>query len=408
MKKWKKIVAGGVALLSVATLAACSGNQSSDTTLKLWVPTGAKNSYSATVKEFEKNNKGIKIEVKESNDSKAQEVVSKDAAAAADVFSMPHDQLGQLVEAKIIQPIPDKYVKEVKANNVENAVTGAQYKGKTYAFPFGVESQVLLYNKDKLSAEDVKSYETMTSKAKFGTSLNEVNAYAIAPLMLSVGNKLFGENGEDAKGTNWANEKGVAVMQWLADQKNNSGFVNVPDNEAVSKFGNGAVDAIETGPWNYPDAVKALGKDKMGVAVYPTVKIGDQEVQQKAFMGVKLYAVNQAPAKGNAKRIAAAYKLASYLTAKDSQANQFKTRSIVPSNKEVQASSAVTSDPLAKVVATMTSSSDYTVVMPKISQMSTFWNVSAPLLSGPYSGKIAPADYMAKLKQFDEDLAATK
>lgn len=408
MKKWKKIVAGGVALLSVATLAACSGNQSSDTTLKLWVPTGAKNSYSATVKEFEKNNKGIKIEVKESNDSKAQEVVSKDAAAAADVFSMPHDQLGQLVEAKIIQPIPDKYVKEVKANNVENAVTGAQYKGKTYAFPFGVESQVLLYNKDKLSAEDVKSYETMTSKAKFGTSLNEVNAYAIAPLMLSVGNKLFGENGEDAKGTNWANDNGVAVMQWLADQKNNSGFVNVPDNEAVSKFGNGTVDAIETGPWNYPDAVKALGKDKMGVAVYPTVKIGDQEVQQKAFMGVKLYAVNQAPAKGNAKRIAAAYKLASYLTAKDSQANQFKTRSIVPSNKQVQSSSAVTSDPLAKVVATMTSSSDYTVVMPKISQMSTFWNVSAPLLSGPYSGKIAPADYMAKLKQFDEDLAATK
>lgn len=248
----------------------------------------------------------------------------------------------------------------------------------------------------------------MTSKAKFGNSFNEVNAYSVAPLMLSVGNTLFGANGEDAKGTNWANEKGVAVMQWLADQKNNSGFVNVPDNEAVSKFGNGAVDAIETGPWNYPDAVKALGKDKMGVAVYPTVKIGDQEVQQKAFMGVKLYAVNQAPAKGNAKRIAAAYKLASYLTSKDSQANQFKTRSIVPSNKQVQSSSAVTSDPLAKVVATMTSSSDYTVVMPKISQMSTFWNVSAPLLSGPYSGKIAPADYMAKLKQFDEDLAATK
>ncbi|EMP71564.1 maltose ABC transporter substrate-binding protein [Streptococcus sobrinus DSM 20742 = ATCC 33478] len=56
----------------------------------------------------------------------------------------------------------------------------------------------------------------------------------------------------------------------------------------------------------------------------------------------------------------------------------------------------------------MTSSSDYTVVMPKISQMSTFWNVSAPLLSGPYSGKIAQADYMTKLQQFDKDLAAAK
>ena len=206
----------------------------------------------------------------------------------------------------------------------------------------------------------------------------------------------------------WANDNGVAVMKWLAAQKSNPGFVNVPDDSAVSKFGNGDVAAIETGPWNYPDAVKALGEDKIGVAVYPKVKIGDQEVQQKAFMGVKLYAVNQKPAKGNKERIIAAYKLASFLTSEKSQENQFATRSIVPSNKNVQASEAVTSDPLAKAVAEMTGSSDHTVVMPKISQMGTFWNLAAPLLSGPYSGKIAEADYMAKLEQFDKDLAESK
>ena len=125
-------------------------------------------------------------------------------------------------------------------------------------------------------------------------------------------------------------------------------------------------------------------------------------------MGVKLYAVNQKPAKGNKDRIIAAYKLASFLTSEKSQENQFATRSIVPSNKNVQASEAVTSDPLAKAVAEMTGSSDYTVVMPKISQMSTFWNLAAPLLSGPYSGKIAEADYLAKLEQFDTDLAESK
>ncbi len=414
MKKWSKVVTSGVALLSAATLVACSSGEKADTaksgevTLKLWVPTESKKSYKDTVAAFEKENKGVKVEVVESEDPKAQELVSKDPEAAADVFSMPHDQLGGLVESGIIQPVSDKYAAEIAENNVENAVVGAQYKGKTYAFPFGVESQVLFYNKEKLSEEDVKSYEAITSKDKFGASLESVNAYAFAPLMLSVGNTLFGETGEDATATNWANDNGVAVMKWLAAQKSNKGFVNVPDDAAVSKFGNGDVAAIETGPWNYPDSVKALGEDKMGVTVYPKVKIGGQEVQQKAFMGVKLYAVNQKPAKGNKERIIAAYKLASFLTSEESQENQFATRSIVPSNKNVQASEAVAADPLAKAVAEMTGSAEYTVVMPKISQMGTFWNSAAPLLSGPYSGKIAEADYMAKLEQFDKDLAESK
>lgn len=415
MKKntWKKVVTSGVALASIATLAACSSNGSKESTssdkvsLKLWVPTDAKESYEATVKAFEKA-EGVSVKIVESNDSKAQENVKKDPEKAADVFSLPHDQLGQLVESGVIQEIPEKYATEVADNNVENAVAGAQYKGKTYAFPFGVESQVLFYNKSKLSADDVKSYETITSKATFGASLKEVNAYATAPLMLSVGNTLFGEDGETVDGTNWGNDKGVAVMQWLADQKDNKGFVNVTDAEAVSKFGDGTVAAIETGPWNYSAAEEAVGKDNLGIAVYPTVTIGGDTVQQKAFMGVKLYAVNQAPAKGDAKRIAASYKLAAYLTNAESQENQFKTRNIIPSNKEVQSSDAVTSNELAKAVSSMTGSADYTTVMPKLNQMTTFWTESASLLSGPYSGKIAPADFLAKLQQFDKDLAATK
>lgn len=415
MKKntWKKVVTSGVALASIATLAACSSNGSKESTssdkvsLKLWVPTDAKESYEATVKAFEKA-EGVSVKIVESNDSKAQENVKKDPEKAADVFSLPHDQLGQLVESGVIQEIPEKYATEVADNNVENAVAGAQYKGKTYAFPFGVESQVLFYNKSKLSADDVKSYETITSKATFGASLKEVNAYATAPLMLSVGNTLFGEDGETVDGTNWGNDKGVAVMQWLADQKDNKGFVNVTDAEAVSKFGDGTVAAIETGPWNYSAAEEAVGKDNLGIAVYPTVTIGGDTVQQKAFMGVKLYAVNQAPAKGDAKRIAASYKLAAYLTNAESQENQFKTRNIIPSNKEVQSSDAVTSNKLAKAVSSMTGSADYTTVMPKLNQMATFWTESASLLSGPYSGKIAPADFLAKLQQFDKDLAATK
>ena len=115
-----------------------SSSSSSDKTIKLWVPTGAKASYEEIVKKFE-DESGYKVNIIESNDSKAQENVKKDPEKAADVFSLPHDQLGQLVESGVIQEIPDDYAKEISEQATEQAIAGAHYNGKTYAFPFGFE-----------------------------------------------------------------------------------------------------------------------------------------------------------------------------------------------------------------------------------------------------------------------------
>lgn len=421
MKKkntWKKLFLAGAGLtLASSVLVACSNSSSSesssssssDKTIKLWVPTGAKASYEEIVKKFE-DESGYKVNIIESNDSKAQENVKKDPEKAADVFSLPHDQLGQLVESGVIQEIPDDYAKEISEQATEQAITGAQYNGKTYAFPFGIESQVLFYNKSKLSADDVKNYETITTKATFGDTFKSMNAYDTAPLFMSVGDTLFGENGETVDGTNWANEAGVSVLEWIADQKNNSGFVNTTAENTMSKFGDGSVAAIETGPWDLSAAQEAVGKDNLGIAVYPKINIGGKDVQQKAFLGVKLFAVNQAPAGSDTDRIAASYKLASMLTSEESQENQFtyEGRNIIPSNKAVQKSDKVQSDELAQAVITMASSSDYTVVTPKLSQMTTFWTESAALLSDVYNGKIQSSEYLTKLQEFDADLAAAK
>lgn len=415
---WKKLFLAGAGLtLASSVLVACSNSSSSesssssssDKTIKLWVPTGAKASYEEIVKKFE-DESGYKVNIIESNDSKAQENVKKDPEKAADVFSLPHDQLGQLVESGVIQEIPDNYAKEISEQATEQAITGAQYNGKTYAFPFGIESQVLFYNKSKLSADDVKNYETITTKATFGDTFKSMNAYDTAPLFMSVGDTLFGENGETVDGTNWANEAGVSVLEWIADQKNNSGFVNTTDENTMSKFGDGSVAAIETGPWDLSAAQEAVGKDNLGIAVYPKINIGGKDVQQKAFLGVKLFAVNQAPAGSDTDRIAASYKLASMLTSEESQENQFtyEGRNIIPSNKTVQKSDKVQSDELAQAVITMASSSDYTVVTPKLSQMTTFWTESAALLSDVYNGKIQSSEYLTKLQEFDADLAAAK
>ena len=413
----KKYLLSGVMLGATAlTLAACgsgsgekkASGSSDKTDVTLWITTDSKKFYTKVLEDFEKDNPDIHVKVVETEDAKAQENVKKDPSSAADVFALPHDQLGQLVDSGVIQEIPEKYVDEIKADQSETALAGATYKDKVYAFPYGIESQVLYYNKKMLNEDQVSSYENITKEATFGANLKAVDAYKIGPLFMSVGDKLFGDTGEDVKGTDWNNPAGVSVLQWIADQKDNSGFVNVGD-DYISQFENEKIAAFESGPWDKEKAIEAVGEDNLGIAVYPKMTIGGNEVQQKAFLGVKLYAGNQAPADGDSKKIAADYKLASYLSSEAVQEAQFKdeTRNIIPSNTTIQEADYVTNDELANAVVTM-SGSDYSVVMPKIPEMTNFWTASAAVLSDTYNGKIKPDQYQAKLDQLVKDISGDK
>lgn len=413
----KKYLLSGVMLgATTLTLAACgsgsgekkASGSSDKTDVTLWITTDSKKFYTKVLEDFEKDNPDIHVKVVETEDAKAQENVKKDPSSAADVFALPHDQLGQLVDSGVIQEIPEKYVDEIKSAQSETALAGATYKDKVYAFPYGIESQVLYYNKKMLNENQVSSYENITKDATFGANLKAVDAYKIGPLFMSVGDKLFGDTGEDVKGTDWNNSAGISVLQWIADQKNNSGFINVGD-DYISQFENEKIAAFESGPWDKEKAIEAVGKDNLGIAVYPKITIGGNEVQQKAFLGVKLYAVNQAPANGDSKKIAADYKLASYLSSEAVQEAQFKdeTRNIIPSNTTIQEADYVTNDELANAVVTM-SGSDYSVVMPKIPEMTNFWTASAAVLSDTYNGKIKPDQYQAKLDQLVKDISGDK
>lgn len=413
----KKYLLSGVMLGATAlTLAACgsgsgekkASGSSDKTDVTLWITTDSKKFYTKVLEDFEKDNPDIHVKVVETEDAKAQENVKKDPSSAADVFALPHDQLGQLVDSGVIQEIPEKYVDEIKSDQSETALAGATYKDKVYAFPYGIESQVLYYNKKMLNENQVSSYENITKDATFGANLKAVDAYKIGPLFMSVGDKLFGDTGEDVKGTDWNNSAGISVLQWIADQKNNSGFINVGD-DYISQFENEKIATFESGPWDKEKAIEAVGKDNLGIAVYPKITIGGNEVQQKAFLGVKLYAVNQAPANGDSKKIAADYKLASYLSSEAVQEAQFKdeTRNIIPSNTTIQEADYVTNDELANAVVTM-SGSEYSVVMPKIPEMTNFWTASAAVLSDTYNGKIKPDQYQAKLDQLVKDISGDK
>ena len=56
---------------------------------------------------------------------------------------------------------------------------------KVYTYPYAVESQVLYYNKDTYSPEEIKTWKSLTEKGKIGTNFGEdgIN-YIFGPLFI--------------------------------------------------------------------------------------------------------------------------------------------------------------------------------------------------------------------------------
>lgn len=405
---WKKILMGGILLsASAVLLTACGGaektkaeNESGSANkaagdVKLWVDTEYMGVFKKVVADFEKENPDIKVNLTAGNSADAKKDIAKDPKAAADVFMMPHDQIGQMAEAGLIYP-NTKYEKEVKENNIDSAVAGVTWKDKVYAYPYAVESQVLYYNKDTYSPEEIKTWKSLTEKGKIGTNFGEDGAnYVFGPLFMSNGDYLYGENGEDPKGTNFNNQQGIEVLQWIADQKNNPGVIQ-SNTEALSNLGSGKTDAFLSGPWSKNDVEKALG-DKMGAAAYPTIDFGNGEKQIKAFLGVRSFAVNQ-----QTQAPLAAMTLANYLTSEKAQMTYFKEIGFVPSNKKLQTNEEITQDTVAKAILEMAQPT-HSVVMPKIPEIVSFWPAMDAVINDTYKGNIKPADYQAKLDKLVQD-----
>ncbi len=180
MKLWKKLLIGSATLVTVTLLAACSSKSTSSTStdaknvsgsVKLWVDTTQVPYYKKIVANFNKKYPDVKVKVTQSpnGSANAKTDVGKDPAKAADVFEVANDQLGSMAEAGYINPLSPDATKAVKNNNVAVASEGVTWKGKMFAYPFAEQAQTIYYNKSKLTADDVKTWDGLTAKGVLAT-----------------------------------------------------------------------------------------------------------------------------------------------------------------------------------------------------------------------------------------------
>jgi len=308
------------------------------------------------------------VEVRVTGADKAKDAAMADLDVAADVFQIPHDQLGALAEAGAVYP-NTLYADAISANDSPAALTAATYDGTIYGYPNAIETYFLYYDKSVFTEADVASLDKMLEVATAAdktVGFDMGNNYFTASFWFANGCTLFGADGTDVAGSTFSSPEGLAVAEYIATLKD-AGLQNIADGDATTAFASGLAAQV-TGSWKAGDYKTALG-DNYGVAKLPTINVGGAEKQMVSFSGVKLYVV-----KSSTQYPEAAMQLADFLSNEANQLKAFNDRQNLPINMVAAADPAVTADP---TVAAQVAQSAFSIPMPSIPQMTNFWSDSS-------------------------------
>ena len=372
-----------LACVMVLGLAACGGstteatepvsNEVTDVTLKVWAPQEDQVDESSWLIAMEKAFAEAHPEYNITWDNgvcpegDAAKMVTADPSTAADVYMFANDQLGTLLQAGALAKLGGSYLEQVQADvsaTYVNTVTATD--GGVYGFPVAPNTWFMYYDKSVLTEEDVKTLEGVMAKGKVAFEIK--NSWYLPSFFFAAGGTLFGETGSDAAaGIKFGGEIGYAATNAILDLMENPNFVVDGDG-----FGNNGVKnpdddvvAYFSGSWDYAGLYEALGEN-LGAVAAPTVMMGGEAKQLKAYAGSKAVGVNP-----NAANMKAAMQFAAFLADDDSQLLRFQLRNITPAVTAL----AENADVAASIVATAESATMAyaSVAQPTIAEMNPVW-----------------------------------
>lgn len=374
MKKMRKLLALTLSVLMLASLlAACGGKQ--ETPQSSSQPASSGESYTLTVWASEEDQALTKemcnayaaahpentykflYGVQGEND--AADKVLNDPESGPDVFAFASDQINKLIQAGALARVGGSILDDIKAVNSEGSIDACTVtidgEDQVYAYPLtGDNTYFLYYDSSRLSADDVKSLDTLLEKAAAQDKLVAfrlyddgwyLSSFFFAEPELKYEVTYSSDLTESAVSINYDNATGLDVMKALRGYFADGALsANVDDSKVLAGVQNGSIIAAVSGTWTR-SSIQAVWGDNMAAAVLPTATIGGKQVQLNGYFGYKLMGVN-----GYSQNKGEAHKLAQWLTNEANQLKRFETRGLGPTNKNAMNSSAVTGDPVISVV----------------------------------------------------------
>ena len=236
--------------------------ESGKVSLRVWVEEANIENLQKMIDSFEQKYAGqadFDITIEVSSDADTRNNVLGDIHNAADIFSMPDDQLYSLIAGGALSPVENQ--SEVKAANLSEAVDAASYNGTLYAYPYSADNGYFLYyNKAYLSEADVQTMDRILEVAAENEKKLSMEFNSGWYLYSFYGNTgmEFGINDDGV--TNYCNWnttegsiKGVDVTQALIDIATHPGFIAQPDGSFVEGIQDDSCIAGISGVWNAVD-----------------------------------------------------------------------------------------------------------------------------------------------------------
>ena len=310
MKKW--IAALLAVVMSISMLTGCGGGNGGnggnqvkdDGVIRIWVGEESAEFYQKVCDEYlaAHTDFGYKIEVKGMDTGSIAGTITNDPTAAADIYTVAHDNIGKLASTQCAKPITDEtLIAQVLADNPESyrnviysTLNGQQY---LYGVPYISQALFLYYNKAKVTEEQAKTFEGLQEAAKAaGTKAITVtgdDGYNMSFALLarkvsdhSTTVKIF-EGAESVSGgskgeSNCQGDDTVAIIRWLqayAADPNGFKWASSDGWDADLDKDNNGVLAVIGGAWHYNTAKSALGETNLGITMIPTFKLTAEAVE---------------------------------------------------------------------------------------------------------------------------------
>lgn len=289
------------------------------------------------------------------------------AKLGADVFSAPHDHLGEMVVSGLIYPNdvekPEEYL--------DAAVQGTSYEGKWYGFPAAIETYGLFYNKD-LVKDPPKTFDELIAfskqftdikKNQYGFMMEVGNFYFAYSFLSGYGGYVFGKNGTDKNDIGLNNAGAVEGLKFHQKLKEilplNTADINYDIKKAL--FNEGKLAFNLDGPWAI-QGHKDAGVN-FGVIPLPLLPNGKNPA---SFSGIRAFYVNSYTDYPIAAKL-----LAQFLTSRELLADRFTSTSQLPPRKDLMEDPAIKNDP---ILAAFLEQAQYAQAMPNIPEMGAVWS----------------------------------
>lgn len=349
---------------------------------------------------------GVKVTYEPVAHIDAREKISLDgpAGVGADVFAIPHDEMGLTVAMGLVRP--NEIARDrVLSDFMQAAIDGVTMEGVLYGFPMGIETYLLFYNRDLISEPPTTFNEVIEfaqgfndpAQNEFGFMWDVGNAYFSHSFLAGFGGYVFGDGGTNKDEVGLNSPGAVKGAEFMISLREILPLHSADANYGVMDglFAEGRVAMIINGSWAVA-AYQEAGVN-FGLAPLPLLPNGRNPA---SFSGIRTLVVSSFT-----NYPIAAQMFADFATSDEMLLKRFEMTKQIPPVKALMAEPVIRDNEL---VAPFLAQAQHAVPMPSIPQMGVVWGPYATALQLMWDGELTPQEALDGAVQAIEDAIAAQ